>query len=453
MSSTPSSTSSSSATSHSRPKVSDVPEGTFLLPWIWKLDPASSAQKAVLLGSTVVGLVCLWHLRYLVAPIFPQLVESHWDERHGIIPVSSSDVAQNINTSSYDCFGCGALPSLTAVALDLPEAWVEGCFKATAAFVVCLVVADVILGLSSKQSTDPFPASWKTENTRCYHDMFSEPTRFGRLLRHPGNTLSNAPYLLASLCVLASCYRHSSLSLLWWADLQFGIMLFLLAITSCLWHGSNGPWTQYVDIWSMNCCIPYLVVRNLCGLGLLKALVEYTTVELALAKQVTSLVCAVIYGVMIVTMGHTHFRWYQTGYLHGNCPFSVRARLLGISKRHGSQGHEDIGIVDVAAFAAMPLFSYGLIVLLQIFHLKSLGSFQAGETASRTLVFGWIYRFWDRWLLDGYWIMNYVNDTMRPSWARTVVAAILSPTAVLHLLTGITLLAGYVHSRSLEEQF
>ena len=441
-----------------RPKPSEVQEGTFLLPWIWNLDSASPVLKTVLLLLTVVGWITLWNLSHILAAAFPELVAAsseHWDERHGI-RLSQEE------SNSYNYFGgMNLLPKLVETALDLPEAWVHWCFQATAVFVVLLLVADVMLGCvyNNKTASDPYPSSWKTDNTLCYHDMFSEPSRMGRLLRRPGNTLSNATYLLASLCVLASCYYHSSTTsssfIFWWADLQFGIMLFLLTLSSCLWHGSNGPWTQYVDIWAMECCILYLIVRNVFGLGLLVVLLQHTNMDLEWAKQVVGGVCAVVYGIAIVMIAQLGLEWYQKGYLHGHCPFSVRAQLLGISNiQNGgsSSGHVDCRIMDVALFASMPVLYYAAPLAVQIMLLKSFGSHTAGDLISRTLVVGWTYRFWDRWILDGHPMMNYL-DSMRPSFWRTVGAAVLSPTAVLHAMTGITLLAGYVHSRSLEEPF
>ena len=420
----------------SRPTPTVIKEGTFLLPWIWTLDPTAGIVKAGLLMVTVVGWLSFWNLSSIMTVAFPHHAESHWDERHGIPSGTSFD---------YDLF------KLVQTGLDLPAAWVHYCVGATAGFVVLLVVADVLLATLS--TNNPYPASWKTENTLCYHDMFSEPSRLRRLLRRPGNTLSNATYLLASLCVLASCYYHATL-LFWWADLLFGIMLLVLAISSCLWHGSNGPWTQYVDIWAMDACILYLIVRSVGGLGLLAVLVQYTTMDPEWAQPVAGSVCAAIYGGIIVKLAQRNLDWYQRGYLHGHCPFSVRARLLGTSNLHGSTGHVDCRMVDVALFASMPVIYYAAPLAVQILLLQSFGSVRAGDLASRTLVVGWTYRFWDRWIFDGHSLMNFFNHhRMRPSWVRTMGAAIFSPTAVLHALTGITLLAGYVHSRSLEEQF
>lgn len=417
-----------------RPKPSDVADGAALFPIIWNLDPASSAKKATSLILTAVGLICLVFLSTLMKFAFPQM-DSEWDERNGI------------DTSSS---GFWVFPTVIEKALDLPKAWVQFCFQATGVTVSFLLLADEALGLISKSNTDPYPASWKTENTLCYHEMFSEPTRFGRLIRRPGNTLSNATYLLGSLCILASVTYNTSQAF-WWADLLFGIMLLILAVSSFLWHGSNGPWTQYVDIWSMDCCILYLIVRNVC-MGLLAFLVHYTGSSLNVAKIVAGGVCALIYGALIISIGRNNYQsWYLKGYLHGRCPFSGRARLLGISNL-GGKGQKDTSVVGLAVFAAMPVIYYSAPLLIQLLLLHSLGSIQAGDLVSRTLVVGWTYRFFDRWVIDGNPVMNYFV-TMKPSIFRTVGAAIFSPTGVLHTFTGITLLAGYVHSRSLDDQF
>ena len=477
---------------HHRPKPEDIPDGTFLLPWIWNMDPMSPLLKALILGTLMTGLLILWNLRSILNPLFPNFVMNHWDERHDIIIYNNTNNNSNSNSNSnmvstmYDVFWLGgggddddgSFRKLLAVALNLPKIWIQHCLNVTIALVVLYIMADIVLAGSNKKksTTDddpPYPISWKTNNTLCYHDMFCEPTRFGRLIRRPGNTLSNATYLLASLCVLSSCYYNycitvsvSSVSkttttttttttiFMFWADLLYGIMLLALAITSCWWHGSNGPWTQYVDLWSMNCCIPYLIIRNVLGIGLTVCLVRYTTMEPEKAQYIVSTLCAILYGGLIVQIGYTHYGWYTKGYLHGNCPFSGRARLLGISNllSQGKPGHQDVHILDVAIFAALPIYSYGLIVILEIFLFQSFGSHYAGEITTRTLVFGWIYRFWDRWLLDGHPIINYLMKTLPPtSGLRTITMAILSPTAVLHFLTGITLLVGFAHSKSLED--
>ena len=105
---------------------------------------------------------------------------------------------------------------------------------------------------------------WRTENTQCYDEMFCEPTR-ASLVRRPGNTYSNVFYLFGALAVLlstlsADCVARRS-NAFRVADAMFGAMMLILALLSVTWHASNAPKSQYVDLWAMNSCIVYLIVR------------------------------------------------------------------------------------------------------------------------------------------------------------------------------------------------
>lgn len=417
-----------------RPKPSQVVEGTFLLPFVWKLDPSPAHSKAFAVVATITGLILLFFISRVITLLFPN-IDVEWDQRNQV-----------------ESTGIWAILELTEKALKIPKAWATACFQATGAFVVALVLLDVLLGTVSKSSTDPFPASWQTDNTLCYHDMFSEPTRFGRLIRRPGNTLSNATYLFGSFSVLGSVFYNcdATNALFWLADLQYGVLLLILALSSFCWHGTNAPVSQYIDIWSMNCCILYLIIR-LCCLGVVAFLFHYTNISLELARTLGSGLCALLYGAVVVSEAQTmYYKWYLTGYAHGKCPFSVRARLLGKSNIGGRQ--EDATVTLVAIFGAMPAVYYTAPLMIQVLLLNSVGSVLAGNLLTRSLVVGWTYRLWDRWCFDGNVVMNYIVSS-KPSLLRTACAAIFSPTANLHAFTGITLIAGYIHVRSLEDQF
>jgi hypothetical protein len=109
-----------------------------------------------------------------------------------------------------------------------------------------------------------WPASWCCENRQCYTEMFCEPTR-ASLVRRPGNTYSNVFYLFGALAVLlstlsADCVARRS-NAFRVADAMFGAMMLILALLSVTWHASNAPKSQYVDLWAMNSCIVYLIVR------------------------------------------------------------------------------------------------------------------------------------------------------------------------------------------------
>ena len=62
----------------------------------------------------------------------------------------------------------------------------------------------------------------------------------------------------------------------------------------------------------------------------------------------------------------------------------------------------------------------------------------------------------DRWLFDGFAPINAINAAIgrrngnTAGGLLTVLAALLSPTAILHAFTGVTLLAGYAHVRSMD---
>ena len=97
------------------------------------------------------------------------------------------------------------------------------------------------------------------------------------------------------------------------------------------------------------------------------------------------------------------------------------------------------------------------ILIKYLFH--SIGSACLARVVNISLVVGWQYRIFERWSLDGCKHMLYLSESITSanksgnasaSFLCTTLAAILSPTAILHVCTGITLLAAYCHVRSLE---
>ena len=91
----------------------------------------------------------------------------------------------------------------------------------------------------------------------------------------------------------------------------------------------------------------------------------------------------------------------------------------------------------------------------------SVGSAAALTWASACLVIGWEVRMFERFCLDGWPPMRAIQAVRRSlgpsaSWpssaALTVAAALVSPTAWLHQFTGLTLLLGYCHVRSLDAE-
>ncbi|CAB9516993.1 expressed unknown protein [Seminavis robusta] len=423
--------------------ASDLPVGKFNGYQIWDRDPTSETLKIFYTGLTVLGLLYMIFSAAVITTLFR--VDTSWDHTHGLD-------FQNKNVLL-------GFPELISATLNLPLAKVWTILYTTLGVYGLLVVADIVLGFTSSSSnnnnkrTHPWPTAWKTDNTLCYHDMFAEPTRFGRLLRRPGNTLSNGTYLLASLCVLWSSLFHRQ-SVFWMSDILYGIMLFLLAVFSNLWHASNAPWSQYPDLWSMDSCICYLILRDACfgAMYLLqKVIPDYQP------QTIAAVACLLIYTGAIAALAKHNYGFFQKGWLHGHCPFSARARLTGKGDLFGA-GQKDLHVVTVCAFAALPVYYTALPTLINVTLARSTGSVTATNWAFRCLVIGWTYRMWERWVMDGCVLMNWFrppkgntnNSSSKPNLLQTIGAAICSPTAVMHFFTGITLLTGYMHARSCE---
>lgn len=121
------------------------------------------------------------------------------------------------------------------------------CFTVTVAAFTVLIWTDAI----TKIRPFPWPKSWEADNNACYYDMFCEPTREGRLIRRPGNALSNFLYLMLAFMVLMSTVSHGldsgktpMIYGLLISDFIFGVMLFILSISSVIWHSCNAMVSQ-----------------------------------------------------------------------------------------------------------------------------------------------------------------------------------------------------------------
>jgi hypothetical protein len=416
--------------------LTDLPDGKFIGYEIWKRDPSPRYIKMLLMVLTIAGLLCMIFSSSIVITLMG--MDGTWDGDHGYIPGRSS------------------LLDLMAIILRLSNSTVQTIILVPYGIFGLLIVADIALKADQNELqknkttlTWPWPASWKTDNFDCYHEMFAEPTRWGRILRRPGNTLSNVNYLLASLCVLASSLADTSCAFCM-ADILFAIMLFFLAIFSTIWHASNAPWSQYDDIWSMDCCILYLLIRYCC-LGGCIALTTYRRMDTRKAADLAGSVCLMVYCAVIVGLGKMQGGMYRKRFLHGGCPFSGRARLLGKGDLWG-QGQHDCHISTVCAFAILPVVYIGIPTAIQVLLVDSVGSVTAANWVVCTLATGWMYRLWDKWVLDGCIFISVISaSNINPKWLCTFGAAVFSPTAVLHFFTGLTLLVGYMHCRSVEE--
>jgi hypothetical protein len=409
------------------------PNGQFLGFEIWHRDPSSYFNKLLWIVLTLSGLLYMVYSVHIVTSLMG--LKGDWDDHHGLV-----------TTNHIFLF---SFLDLVAVTLELSRSNVLGIFGISFGVYGLLIVADILVGGNeninlSCSKTYPWPSSWKVENTICYNEMFCEPTRWGRFLRRPGNTLSNVTYLLSSLSVLMA----SPKSVFWMSDILFGLMLLILSVFSTLWHASNAPWSQYVDIWSMDCCILYLIVRYGC-LGGQRVLVTVIGLDPIISQRLAGLVCLLIFGLVVLWLGILHWKRYQRRWLHGGCPFSARARLLGRGNVRG-EGQEDCHISTVCLFASLPVLYTGIPTIIQVYLIGSVGSTTAAIWVFRTLVFGWTYRLCERWLLDGCNLMNFFTDHGQTSRIHILGASVVSPTAVLHFSTGLTLLTGYMHCRSVE---
>ena len=412
---------------HERKRSLLLPYGHSIFPKIAQVDPMSNLYQTCCLVFTVVALATL--------PFLPTLIANY---------LGVASWSEEISFS--------ALPMLLCSALELDPEIMENAFKLTCILLSTLVVMD-FLGCT-------WPKSWNTDNTQCYDEMFCEPTRKGALIRRPGNVLSNFFYLYGSMCVLASSTTaDDSTRLFRQSDLLFGVMLFILGILSIIWHASNAPKSQYIDLWSMDSCIGYLLLRFVC-----MAVVSLNWIS----SSAASTLCLGLYLLLIAANGRHQLNWSAKKFLEKGCVFSGRHRLLAQLQREkkdakgetvramGGEMIGDVSIVAVCLFLSMPVLYMIVPFLLQLFILRAVGSVPLATLSSATLVIGWTLRIWERFCLDGNNVMNYVVDRKKKSssqimvWFWTVCAGLVSPTAHLHLWTGLTLLAGYAHARTVD---
>ena len=314
-----------------------------------------------------------------------------------------------------------------------------------------LMLADAL----SERARIRWPASWHCENTECYDEMFCEPTR-ASLVRRPGNTYSNILYLFGALVIAPSAWSagyppRSHPSLFQVADAMFGGMLLALATLSTIWHASNAPKSQYIDLWAMDSCIAFLIVRMAC-IGLLCTMVA-AGVANATAHAVAATTCALLFAAVITLNATKQIADSRAGLLDGGCPFAGRRRL---------QGRSPLGpvvVAEAALFLGLPILFMLLPFVVQVYAARTVGSRVAHTLMIASLSIGWGYRATERFFLDGCAPMNLVhrmqaraadaNNWLR-STALTALAALVSPTAVLHFFTGVTLVIGYVHARTVD---
>jgi len=387
-----------------------MPYGRSILPHIISLDG----------GSTVVQLVCLAVTMAVVIVVVPLLstfavallnLDGSWDGRHKV---------------SYSLQG---IALLFEWALGVSREQLMSAAAVVAGAFLLLAVAD-LAGLT-------WPLSWRTDSDSCYSEMFCEPPRPGRLVRHLGNTISNYIYLFTGVVVLLS----ASQSNFWAADSVFGVCLLWLGCCSIIWHASNAPKSHYVDLWSMDCCIAYLILRNI-GMVVLWLIKPYSDIGGGIANGFCLLLYLyAIYMIMLERCGPGLSFCRGKGPLDSRCIWSGRRRLAA----------GDMNIAGVCVFWGMPALYMIIPALVQCFAIKASGSIVATTIAGLTLAVGWSYRMVERFCLDGCVPMNLVLQLPASSF-RTVAAAVVSPTAQLHWLTGFTLLFGYAWVRSIDQE-
>ena len=366
-----------------------------MIPIIWKIDPASSTWKTIQLIITSFILILF--------PFLPTILINY--------AFTNGDQLQK-----YAYIDMYNLP----VILNLDDFQ----FYVTATIITFMFFSFLIV-IDITQITQ-WPESWNCKNIQCYYEMFAEPKRPNQFIGHLGNTLSNFGYFYTGIIVFISCkeYETYSFTNFLGADLLFGVQLILLAIFSVIWHASNAPISHYFDLWVMENCIVYLQIRYV-GWGIGRFLMRYN-------MDIGGAITLILYLLFIYKNFTRQWNNLERGYLDGECPFSSRKRYK----------KKNIQIHHVCKFAMVPIgFFIPPMIILALNH--TLGHIVSLNIALSSLLIGWSIRMFERWVMDGWWIMHDYNHGI-------IVKALLSPTAIFHVLTGITLLSGYIHARSLD---
>ena len=218
-----------------------------LLAEVSRQDPTPIAlQRFYLIFTVAAYLPVIFPMSFAVH--FLGFKESHLSFDETILPPNDPDAPSFTQFISNFVTATSLLTGLSSVSLSL-------CAVATFTFYALLVSMD----LNTRQRPYPWPKSWKTNNNICYQEMFAEPSRQDRMIRRPGNTLSNVFYLFSALVVLTSAFLRGDkdnaalprIPGLIISDAIFGGMLLILSIASTAWHGCNAAWSHIADLWSM----------------------------------------------------------------------------------------------------------------------------------------------------------------------------------------------------------
>ena len=215
----------------------------------------------------------------------------------------------------------------------------------------------------------------------------------------------------------------------------------------------------------MEAVIIYLTIRII-ALAVFVFISKLTDGTL-IASFVSTTICLVAF---VLHIYHNALRWHKkhTSRLWQDvCPFAVRNRLPLVTRaiENTNKSGESrpklspMWLSEVYIFALLPVSSNILnwILIKTTFH--TVGSLKLVQTLNRSLIVAWAYRLFERWGIDGCLPVFYCEKKINQSrnngnnlhvmlW--TALAALLSPTCVLHFWTGVTLIAAYCHSRTVE---
>lgn len=292
-----------------------LPFGKSIVPRISAADPMSAAGQYCIAALVVVFLLILPFQPSLLAGVAG--VDGAWDGRHNMSdpPASPYHIVGTLRLLMGETMGVGAAQGNTAALL-------------TGAFFGLLFALDILSEFMP--DTIRWPPSWNTNNRQCYTEMFCEsdanPSR-RTLVKRPGNTYSNFIYLYGSIVILISVAQIGFTNRFVVPDAIFGVMMLILALLSVTWHASNAPKSQYIDLWSMDSCIAYLILRIAClgELAFLKWAFSMSTNAATSAAWVT---CTVLY--VLVILGNAKKQWsdHKHEFLDAGCPFAGRTMLL-----------------------------------------------------------------------------------------------------------------------------
>lgn len=165
------------------------PNGKSVFAALSAADPRPKYQQALLCIIAGGGLLALPFLPAIA--VIRGSVDASWDIDHGV---------KSPGGATFEA----VMSHLMLKSIGITKAEASLAALLTAAAYAGLLLADVLS--ECLPSILRWPSSWRCDNTQCYEEMFSEPTR-DSLVRRPGNTYSNALYLFGALLIPPSAWR------------------------------------------------------------------------------------------------------------------------------------------------------------------------------------------------------------------------------------------------------